>query len=148
MDIVIRAAVVYFVLLLVLRVTTRRVLRSATPLDLLLIFMFGGLGVQAVLGNDTSATSAVLAMGTFAVLHVMIVALKMRWPKLGLVTEGAPTIVYRDGEWDDRSLQMLRMARRDVVTEIRQGGLRSMDQVEMVIAEHNGGISVIEKRNE
>jgi uncharacterized membrane protein YcaP (DUF421 family) len=145
MDTIIRAAIVYFVLLFVLRVTTRRVLRSATPMDLVLIFVFGGVGVQAILGEDRSITTMLLSLATFSLLHVGISAAKRRWPAIGLYTEGAPTVVYRDGEWDQRSLRSLHMAERDVMTEVRQSGKRSMGEVELVVAEHNGGISIISK---
>jgi uncharacterized membrane protein YcaP (DUF421 family) len=146
MDTVIRAAIIYFVLLFVLRVTTRRVLRSATPMDLVLVFVFGGVGVQALLGEDRSISALLLALSTFALLHIGISAARARWPIIGLFTEGAPTVVFRNGEWDHKALRMLHMAQRDVVTEARQNGLRSMEQVEIVVAEHNGGISIIQKK--
>ncbi len=146
MDTVIRAAIVYFVLLFVLRATSRRILHSATPMDLVLVFVFGGVGVQAMLGQDRSLSSMLLALSTFSLLHIGISRAKRRWPHLGLYTEGAPTIVYRDGEWDDRALRALHMSHRDVMTEVRQNGGRSLDEVEIVVAEHNGGISIIEER--
>jgi uncharacterized membrane protein YcaP (DUF421 family) len=146
MDTVVRAAIVYFILLIILRITTRRVLRSATPMDLVLIFVFGGVGVQTILGEDRSIMSMLLSLATFSLLHVGISAAKQRWPKIGLFTEGSPLVVFRQGEWDDESLRTLHMARRDVVTEIRQNGQRSMDEVELVVAEHNGGISIISKQ--
>jgi uncharacterized membrane protein YcaP (DUF421 family) len=145
MDAIIRSAIVYFILLFMIRLTTRRVLRSATPMDLVLVFVFGGLGVQAILGEDRSITTMLLSLGTFSLLHVGISAAKYRWPKIGLYMEGSPSVVYRDGQWDDQALRALHMAKRDIITEMRQGGKRSMDEVEMIVAEHNGGISVITK---
>jgi uncharacterized membrane protein YcaP (DUF421 family) len=146
MDTVIRAVIVYFALLFVLRVTSRRVLRSATPMDLVLIFVFGGVGVQAILGEDRSIATMLVTLATFSLNHVGISALKRRWPSIGLYMEGAPTVVFRDGIWDERTLRALHMAQRDIVTEVRQGGRRSMDEIEMVIAEHNGGISILPKQ--
>jgi uncharacterized membrane protein YcaP (DUF421 family) len=145
METVIRAAIIYFVLLFVLRITTRRVLRAATPMDLVLVFVFGGLGVQAVLGEDRSITAMLLSLATFSLLHVGISAAKRRWPHIGLYTEGAPVVIYREGKWDEKALRTLRIAQRDVMTEVRQNGLKRMDQIEIVIAEHNGGISIVAK---
>jgi uncharacterized membrane protein YcaP (DUF421 family) len=146
MDTVIRAVIVYIALLFVLRVTSRRVLRSATPMDLVLIFVFGGVGVQAILGGDRSIATMLITLATFSLIHVAISALERRWPSIGLYAEGAPAVVFRDGAWDERSLQALHMAQRDIVTEVRQGGRRSMDEIEMVVAEHNGGISILPKQ--
>jgi uncharacterized membrane protein YcaP (DUF421 family) len=145
MDTVVRTVIVYFLLLFILRATTRRVLRSATPMDLVLVFVFGGVGVQAILGEDRSLTAMLLSLGTFSLLHVGISAAKRRWPAIGLYTEGAPVVIYRNGEWDEKALRMLHIAQRDVLTEVRQNGNRGMDEIEIVVAEHNGGISLIQK---
>jgi uncharacterized membrane protein YcaP (DUF421 family) len=146
MDTVIRSTIVYFALLFMLRVTSRRVLRSATPMDLVLIFVFGGVGVQAILGEDRSITTMLTTLATFSLLHVGISAAKRRWPNIGLYTEGAATVIFRDGQWDERALSALHMAQRDVVAEVRQGGRRAMNEIEIVVAEHNGGISLLPKR--
>src|SRR3954467_10458240 len=111
MDTVIRALIVYFLLLFIIRATTRRVLRSATPMDLVLVFVFGGVAVQAILGEDRSISAMLLSIGTFSLLHVGISAAKRRWPAIGLFTEGTPVVVFRDGKWDDRGLRTLHMAR-------------------------------------
>ncbi|MFW2829385.1 hypothetical protein [Sphingomonas sp. ID0503] len=84
MDTVIRATIVYFVLLFVIRTTSRRVLRSATPMDLVLIFVFGGVGVQAILGEDRSISAMLISLETFSLLHTVIAAAKRRWPYIGL----------------------------------------------------------------
>jgi uncharacterized membrane protein YcaP (DUF421 family) len=33
-----------------------------------------------------------------------------------------------------------------VLAEMRQNGLRSMDAVDIVVLEHNGGLSIIQKK--
>jgi uncharacterized membrane protein YcaP (DUF421 family) len=79
MDIVLRSAFMYFFILVVLRVTTRRILRSATPLDLVVIFLFGGLAMPSVLSNDTSMTAAILGMATVAGIHFSLSRMRTRW---------------------------------------------------------------------
>jgi uncharacterized membrane protein YcaP (DUF421 family) len=143
MDIVLRAVVMYFLILLMLRVTTRKMMRSATPLELTVVFLFGGLGVQPLLGGDRSLTAAFLGVITIASLHISLSSLELLVPVLGRVTKGAPVIVYRRGEWDWREMQMLRIQPADVLAEMRLQGLRNLDQVETVVVEHNGGITII-----
>jgi len=143
MDIVLRAAVMYLTMLLMLRVTTRKVMRSATPLELIVVFLFGGLGVQPLLGGDRSLTGAILGIVTIAGLHISLSMLETVWPLVGRITKGAPMIVYTLGTWDWREMKKLRIQREDVLAETRLQGLRSLEQVETVIVEHNGGITII-----
>ena len=143
MDTIVRAAIMYVVVLIILRVTTRRIMRSATPLDLAVIFLFGGMAVQPILADDRSMTGALLAIGTVAVLHLGISALKLRWPVIGRITDGTPVIVYANGNWDHVQMRKMRVQRHDVLAEMRQNGIRSLDEVETVVVEHNGGLTVM-----
>jgi uncharacterized membrane protein YcaP (DUF421 family) len=145
MDVILRAAVVYLCLLILLRITTRKIMRSATPLDMSVIFLFGGLGVQPILGEDRSLTSALLAAFTIAGLHMLISALKPKVPLIGWISEGTPVIVFENGRFNTARLRRLRVEDKDVIAEMRQNGHRSLDEVEKVVVEHNGGISIIAK---
>jgi len=49
MDIVLRVAVLYLVVLFTLRMTTRKTMRSSTPLDLVVIFLIGGMATTSIL---------------------------------------------------------------------------------------------------
>lgn len=145
MDTILRAALMYLVVLIILRVTTRRIMRSATPLDLSVIFLFGGMAVQPILGEDRSITGALLAIGTVAVLHTGISSLKLRWPTLARITDGTPVIIYTKGSWDLEQMRKMRVQEQDVLAEARLSGLRSLDEAESVIVEHNGGITIMRK---
>ena len=145
MDIVARAALMYVVTLILLRVTTRRLMRSATPLDMALVFLFGGLAVQCILGDDHSVTGSLLAMATVAGLHIGFSYLKLRWPVVGMITEGTAVVIYADGKWDDREMKRLRVHRNDVMAELRQNGMGALENLESAIVEHNGGISLVAK---
>ncbi|CAN7761507.1 YetF domain-containing protein [Caballeronia sp. dw_19] len=143
MDIVLRAAGAYLFLLIVLRITTHRVSRTMTPLDMVIMFLFGGLSSQAVLAGDQSITAALASVSTISMLHVFVSVAKRRWPSLGRVAEGTPTIVYANGQWDERRLREMRIYKGDVLAEMRQRGISHLDDVKYAIVENHGGISIM-----
>ena len=146
MDIVLRTAFMYIFVLLVLRVTTRRILRSATPLDLVVIFLLGGFAMPSILSNDMSMTGAVLGMSTVAAFHFSLSRLRMRWAVVGMLTEGTSVVVFKDRAFDENQMSRSRITRQDVEAEMREAGLRSLDEVERIIIEHNGKINAIAKQ--
>jgi uncharacterized membrane protein YcaP (DUF421 family) len=76
-----------------LRITTRRMMRSATPRDMAVIFLFGSLAVPCVLGDDKSIAGATLGIFTIAGLHFGLSALRMRWPLIGRIREGTSVVI-------------------------------------------------------
>jgi uncharacterized membrane protein YcaP (DUF421 family) len=146
MGIVLRAALMYLFILVVLRITTRRMMRSATPLDMAIVFLIGGMGIQPVLGEDRSIVGAMLAISTIAGLHIGLSYLRLLAPVVGRIAEGTAVVLYSNGAWDAAEMRRLRVQRQDVMAEMRQKGLVSLDDVQSVIIEHNGAISIIRNR--
>lgn len=148
MPIVLRVTFVYLVILILLRLTTRRILRSATPLDLVVIFLFGGLAMPSVLDNDMSLTGAILGMATVSGLHFGLSRLRQRWRVVGMLTEGTSVVIYRDGGFDENQMLRSRLTRQDVEAQMRDSGIRDIAQVERIVVEHNGGISIVRNGRE
>ena len=146
MGIVLRATLLYLVVLILLRITTMRIMRSATPLDMAVIFLFGGIAVPPILGDDRSITGALLAAATLAGLHTTLTHAKRLWPTVGMITEGNPVVVFSNSTWDEAQMRRLRVDPRDVMAEMRQKGLLHLNEVQSAIVEHNGAITIVPRQ--
>lgn len=92
MDIVIRAAIVFVVLGVVIRITGKRQIAQLSAFDLILIVTMGDLIGQTVLQEDYSLTAGLLAVLTFAALS-MLFGMVMFWlPRTRSTLRGQPTI--------------------------------------------------------
>ena len=145
MDIVLRTILLYVFVLLLLRVTTRRILRSATALDLVVVFLLGGFAVPSLLAGDMSLTAAVLGMSTVVGMHFTLSRLRRRFPLIGMLTEGTSVRVYAPGGFDENQMLRSRITMQDVIAEMRQQGSLALDDVEAIIIEHNGAITILSK---
>jgi uncharacterized membrane protein YcaP (DUF421 family) len=70
MDLVLRAIVAFFFVLLLTRILGRRELSSLEPFDVILLVMIGDLVQQGVTQNDFSVTGMILVGGTIGLLTV------------------------------------------------------------------------------
>jgi uncharacterized membrane protein YcaP (DUF421 family) len=145
MDIVLRAAVLYFFIVFVMRVIGRRELSSMTPFDLILLIVLGDAIQQGLTQDDYSVTGAVLAVSTMATLQVFTSYLSFRSRRARKVLEGEPIVVIERGQLVEHNLKRERMTADEVAEEMRQQQIASLDQVEWGILEANGSISFIEK---
>lgn len=97
MDLVLRAAVVFFFIFLITRVVGRRELSTLEPFDLILLVVTGDLVQQGITQADTSVTGAATVIATMAALTVAGAHASWRFPKLRGVLEGEPVILSRAG---------------------------------------------------
>jgi uncharacterized membrane protein YcaP (DUF421 family) len=143
MGTIIKAAVIYWLLLLITRVIPRRTGSISTPFELILFVLFGGLAVQGVLGNDHSLFNSLLALSTVALMHICAATLKQRFPAFGKLADGTPVVVVDHGEWRDEAMDHLRVQPQDVMSAARQRGIAQKGQIKRAIVERNGSVSVL-----
>jgi uncharacterized membrane protein YcaP (DUF421 family) len=145
MDIVLRAAVVFAFLIVLTRVIGRRELSSLQPFDLILLIILGDAVQQGLTQDDYSLTGAFLAVGTIAVLQVLVSWVSYRFPRTRKVIEGTPIIVVQDGEPIENNLKRERLDLDDVAEAARQQGIARLDEIKWAVLETTGQLSFIKK---
>ena len=145
MDIVVRAALMYFFILLITRIVGRRELSSLQPFDLVLLVVIGDLVQQGVTQSDYSFTGLMIAAATIAVLQTGVSWLGFRSDKVGLVLEGEPIVVVQDGKCIDANLKRERIEEAEVRESAREQGIGALDEVAWGILETSGEITWIKR---
>jgi uncharacterized membrane protein YcaP (DUF421 family) len=146
MDIVIRAAVIFAFLFLLMRMMGRRELGSMEPFDIILLVVVGDLVQQGVTQSDYSVTGALLAISTIALLTVLVSWTSLRVPRLRPILAGEPIVLIEDGEVIEKNLRRQRLTVEEIESEARLEQIRSLAEVRWAILETNGKISFVEKQ--
>jgi uncharacterized membrane protein YcaP (DUF421 family) len=145
MDIVARAAIMFAILYVLLRLMGKRELGQLTPFELVVMIVLGDLIQQGVTHNDFSLTGALLAVSTFAFLAIVMSWLTYLSPRAEKLLDGEPRVIIRDGILMRENLRRDRMTQGEVESEMRLAGIARMDQVAWAILEPQGKISFIKK---
>jgi uncharacterized membrane protein YcaP (DUF421 family) len=145
MDLVIRAAVVFFFVFLVTRVVGRRELSQLEPFDLILLVVVGDLVQQGVTQSDESVTGALTVISTIALLSVAVSWVSFRSKRVRVLTEGEPIVLVQDGRPIERNLRRERITLEDIEEEARQSQITSVADLRWAILEDDGRISCISR---
>jgi len=141
MEIVYRAAFVFAFLWFITRVTGRATLGELSTFQLLLYVTMGDLVQQAVTQQDYSVTSAVLAVGVFTLLTVLLSWLNSRFTVVRPLTHGTPVVVVDHGEPVVANLRAERISLDDLMAAARNEGIARFGQIRLAVLETNGRIS-------
>jgi uncharacterized membrane protein YcaP (DUF421 family) len=147
MDSVLRGVIIYFILLVILRVSGRRTLGQMTTFDFVLLLIIAETTQQALLGEDFSLTNAGLLIVTLMVIDIGLSLLRERWPRLNRIIEGLPLILVEDGGPIKERVDQSRVDEEDILAAARESqGIERMDQIKYAVLERNGGTSIIPKQ--
>lgn len=143
MEVVWRAAVVYLFLFFLTRVVGKRELGQMTAFELVVLVTMGDLVQQGVTQEDYSVTGAVLAVGTFAGLTVILSWVSFRFPGSRPVLEGVPVVVVQDGRTRDEVMRYERLDITELHEALREQGIDDLRQVRVGVLEPDGKFSFI-----
>ena len=145
MDLVLRAIAMFMFLFVLTRIIGKRELGSLQPFDLLLLIILGDALQQGMTQDDYSITGAVLIVGTFASLQVLLSWMSFRFPRTRPILEGEPIIVIQNGEPIARNLRRERLTVDDLTEGARRQGISHLADVQYAILETDGTLSFLQK---
>jgi uncharacterized membrane protein YcaP (DUF421 family) len=143
MEIVVRAAVIYAFVWLVLRALGKRELGELTAFELVLLFVIGDLVQQSITQDDKSLTAAVLAISVISLLVVVQSYAVYKWRRTRPVLEGTPVMLIYDGQIIEGPLHRERMTVEDLEEAARQHGIDHLRDVRAAVLESDGKLSFI-----
>ena len=147
MSSVIRAAAIYFVLLIIFRLAGKRTLSEATTFDFVLLLIVSEAVQQAMIDNDSSMTNAILIVVTLVGLDVAFSLLKRSSKRLDQIVEGASVVLVAGGQPIAERLRKERVAEEDILEAARKlRGLGNMSDIEYAVLEPSGAITIIPRR--
>ncbi len=142
----IHAIVGYFVLLLTIRLLSRRPGSQLTMFEFVLVFLMGGIIIASTMGADRSVTNATCAVIMVGFLHRAVSYGRNRWPRFGMLIDGVPLVIYKSGDWQEEVMREMRIAPEDVLAAARTKGYRGVEQIDYAVLERNGQITILSKQ--
>ena len=147
MESVIRPALVYLFLMVLLRLTGKRTLAQITTFDFVLLLIISEATQQALIGEDNSMINCAIVVATLVGLNIVMSLLKQRSRWFDRLLDDIPLVIVADGKPLRDHMDKARVDEDDVLDAAREiHGLERMDQIRHAILERDGQISIIPRR--
>jgi uncharacterized membrane protein YcaP (DUF421 family) len=144
METVLRAATLYALLLVIIRISGKRSLAQITTFDFVLLLVIGEATQQALIGTDFSITSAALAIVTLTVIDIGLSWIKRRSPTADRWLDDVPIVIVEHGRPLETRMRSERVDVADVLAAAREHhGLERLSQIRYAVLERNGDISIV-----
>ena len=147
-EFVLRAVVVYAVLLGMVRLSGKRTMGQFTPFDMILIVLLGNAVQNSLLGEDTSLVGGLLLAGVLIVLNWLLGYVTSRSKVAERVVEGVPVVLARDGQLFRSVLRRELVSEDDFNEALRQSGELTLEDVGIALLETSGAISVVRRERD
>ena len=145
-EIVLRTAVVYIVVLGLLRLGGKRELGQMSPADLVVILIIANAVQNAMNGGDVSLIGGVVSAATLVGLNLVLGRFGRGIPILGRLVVEEPTLLLQDGHPIEENLRREHVDVEEIEMAARAHGIADLNEVAAAVLEIDGSISIIPKK--
>lgn len=145
LDFVLRAAIMYIMALVMIRLLGKRALGELGPFDFVVMTGVGHTVVSVALDKSIPYYEGIIILGTLAGMEYLMGFLALKNQTLSNIIVGKPVVLIDNGRIIKENLSREKFNVDDLMQELRKQGVRDLDEVERGILESCGGFSVILK---
>lgn len=145
LTIVVRAIIIYLVVLFLYRLMGKRQLGQMQPFELVLTLIIADLATIPMAEVSVPVLHGIVPLLTLVILHFVLTFLSKISNKFASFLSGKPVIVINPDGIDYKALKNLNISVDDVFEAIRGCGYFKIEQIQYAIMETNGKMSVLPK---
>lgn len=145
-ELILRSAVVYSFLLVLIRMTGKRQVGQLAPFDLVLLLVLSNAIQNSMNGGDNSLTGGLISAVTLVTLNAGIGFATYRNKRLEALVEGRPQILIHNGKLYEQVMRDAKLTRHELNSALRQSGCECVEDVHTAVLENNGSISVVPRK--
>lgn len=140
-----RTLVLYILVVAALRIMGKRQLGELQPSELVVAIMISDLAAIPIEERDSSLIEGIIPIVTLVVTELLFSVLVIKSEFFRSILSGRPALIVRGGKIQQPVLRRLRLSIDDLLEQLRLMGFSDIADVDTVLLETNGQISVIPK---
>ena len=143
LQIVLRTAVVYAIVLIGVRLSGKREVGQMTPFDLVLLLLLSNSVQNAMTGPDTSLIGGIAAAGTLFLLNTMVADYAGMNRRFRRFVQGEPSLLIHSGQIIAAHMAKEHVSMDQLERAMREHGIESPKDVSIGVLEVDGSISFL-----
>ncbi|WP_194725409.1 DUF421 domain-containing protein [Noviherbaspirillum malthae] len=144
-EFIVRGAIIYCVLLLMVRISGRRTVGQFRPFDLLVVMLLSESVSNSLSGSDESISGGLIVAATLIALNALVAEATARSGKLARMVDGTPVLLGRDGQIFHDARRSARVTEGDIQQALHEADC-SLKDVQYIFLESDGSICILQKK--
>lgn len=145
LRILVVGSITYLGIIFLLRVSGKRTLASMNAFDFIVTVAMGSAFGRILTAKQVSIAEAIVTFALLVSLQYIVSSFEVRFKSFSNLITSQPTLLYYQGSFLDKNLRRERISKDDLLGTVRQNKISSLEEVEAIVLETNGSVSVIKR---
>ena len=141
-----RTVFFYFFVMTMYRIMGKREVGQLGVVDLIVSILIAELVAISIENTSDSIFMTIIPIGLLVVLEIVLAKVSLKSKKVRTFFGGKPSIIIDKGKVDYKEMVRQRYTMDDLLFELRQKSIKSLENIEYAFLEPNGKLSIFEKK--
>ncbi len=147
-TILFRTALLYFLIIICFRIMGKKEVGELSVVDLIVTILIAELAAICIENYNKSILISLVPMISIVVLQVLLSYISLKNNKIRNVLDGKPSVIIKKGKVIFSEMKKLRYTLDDLISQLRDKGVKSIEEVDYAILENSGTLSVFQKEKD
>ncbi len=143
----IRTAILYLLTVTAIRCMGKRQIGELEPTEFVITLLISDLATLCMQDLEMPLVYSFIPIVTLVVLEIVLSHLTLKIPFLNRMLSGRYAVLIDEGKIDQKAMRKSQMTVNELMEELRQKGVMSVEDVKYCVLETDGKVSVIPKKD-
>ena len=147
-SIIFKTVLLYFFIVLVYRLMGKKEVGKLSIIDLIVSILIAELAAISIEQYDSSILISIIPITCLVIIEILFGYVGLKNSKIKKLIEGSPIVIIKDGKLNFEEMKKLRYSLDDLISQLREQGIKSIEEVNYAVLENNGKLSVFNQDTE
>ncbi|RZT22209.1 MULTISPECIES: DUF421 domain-containing protein [Fictibacillus] len=147
-TIIFRTLFIYFLIVVVFRMMGKREIGKLSVIDFVVSIMIAELAVISIEDPKIPMVNSLVSIFVLLGIQLILAIISLKSRKMRELVDGKPSVIIKKGKVDEQEMRKQRYNFDDLLTQLRENNIRSLNEVEFGVLETTGKLSVIKKNED
>lgn len=144
LNMIIKTIVLYFYIMLIYRIMGKKEVGKLSIIDLIVSILIAELAAISIENYKDSIFVSIIPMTVLVFTQIILSILSLKSSNVRKVIDGDPTVIIKNGKLNFSEMTKLRYSLDDLTSQLREQGVKSIEEVDYAVLENNGKLSVFQ----
>lgn len=146
-NIILKTIFLYFFIILSYRIMGKKEVGKLGIVDLIVSVLIAELAAMSIEEASASILVSIVPIVVLVVTQVTLSIVTLKNNKIRKFIDGNPSVIIKNGKINFSTMTKLRYSLDDLMQQLREQSIKSIEEVKYAVLENNGKLSVFQKEN-
>ena len=143
-TIIVKTLVLYFFIIIVYRIMGKKEIGELGIGDLTVSVLIAELAALSIEETETSIFVSIVPIIVLVICEMLLSFISLKSDAIRNFIDGKPSVIIKNGKVNFTVMTKLRYTLDDLITQLREKGIKSLEEVDYAILENSGDLSVFQ----